>query len=203
MQRAIVIVLSFGLIASWASAQPGPADEPSIEPTHGGGGAPYATSGRAGREYRIDPRQTQRLVERWKASKLDAEREKLEFELRGQLKREFAARLAVHEREIKQLEEKVRQLRERLTLRREKKDEIVEHRFQQILRDAQGLGWGSEVTRSESIFHYEEATDAAQAAAEDLFGGPARTVDPVQETEAAEDIFGGEAPSADPTLAPK
>jgi hypothetical protein len=203
MQRAILIVLFFGLFASIAPAQPGPVDEPRTGVTYGGGRGErgYRTNDRGAREDRIDPRQTQRLVERWKASKLDAEREKLESELRGQLKREFAARLAVHEREIKQLEEKVRQLRERLTLRKEKQNEIVEHRFQQILRDAQGLGWGSEVARSESIIDYGEATDAAQAAAEDLFGGPRTTSDALQAED--EDIFGGAAPSADSALAPK
>jgi hypothetical protein len=201
MQRAIFIVLFFGLVASTAPAQPGPADEPSIEPTHGGRGAPYGMSGRAGREYRLDPRQTQRLVGRWKASKQDAEREKVEAELRNALKREFAARLAAHEKEIKNLEEKVRQLRERLTLRREKQDEIVDHRLQQLLRDAQGLGWGSEVAGRESIFHYPQATNAAQTATDDLFG-PATSTESLHEAE-DEDIFGGAAPSADSALAPK
>jgi hypothetical protein len=211
MQRVILIVLLFGLVTSIAPAQPGPADEPSIEPTYGGSGGrgayggygrgAYGMEGRARRgEYGVDAR-IHRLVERWKASKQDAEREKVQTELRNVLQREFAARLAVHEREIKELEEKVRHLRERLSLRREKQDEIVEHRLQQILREAQGLGWGSEVARSESILDYGETTDAAQAAAEDLFGGPPTTSDALQAED--EDIFGGAAPSGDSALAPK
>ncbi|HEX2476184.1 MAG TPA: hypothetical protein VHK01_15645 [Lacipirellulaceae bacterium] len=200
MQRAFLSMLSFGLIASIALAQPAETtDQPSVSPTYSGRGAPYGATG--AREYRLDPRQTQRLIERWKASQETAEREKLEAELRGQLKREFAARLAVHEREIKQLEEKVRQLRERLALRREKQDEIVDHRLQQILREAQGLGWGSEGVHSNAIYQYWQAADATQAAADALFTSPTDRV-PLNEGQPVEDFF-GEAPSAGSDLAPK
>jgi hypothetical protein len=208
MQRAILIVLLFGLFAQMAPAQPVSSDEPSVEPTYdryGERGA-YGTGNRAGRgEYRVDPRQTHRLVERWKASKQDAEREKVEGDLRNVLKREFAARLSVHEREIKELEEKVRQLRERLTLRKEKQDEIVEHRLQQILRDAQGLGWGSEGAGASATYRMWHTTTeaAAPAATEDLFGPATTTTDVPHEPEGAEDLFGGEAPSVDLEFAPK
>jgi hypothetical protein len=92
------------------------------------------------------------FIERWKAAREGDERAKVESTLREMLQREFAARLAEHEREIKELEEKVRQLRNRLSLRREKQDEIVDHRLQQILRDAQGLGWGTEGMGGQSMF---------------------------------------------------
>jgi hypothetical protein len=101
-------------------------------------------SGRGEYGRSSNPRGTRQLVDRWKASREPAERDKIEKGLRETLHAEFNARLAAHEREIKELEEKVRQLRARLNLRREKQDEIVEHRFQQLLRDAQGLGWGSD-----------------------------------------------------------
>jgi hypothetical protein len=124
------------------------------------GGNPYGRESRMG-EYgvrRIDPRQMQKLIEGWKNSKEAVEREKLETELRALLRREFASRLAVHEREIKQLEDKVRQLRERLALRKDKQEDIVDHRLQQILREAQGLGWGSDEAGSRSAFGYWPTT---------------------------------------------
>jgi hypothetical protein len=205
MKRAILIVLLFGLLGPFASAQPGPVDLPSEEPTYGEygemGGNPYGRGGRMG-EYgvrRIDPRQMQKLIEGWKKSKEGAEREKLETELRALLRREFASRLAVHEREIKKLEEKVRQLRERLALRKEKQEDIVDHRLQQILRDAQGLGWGSEGVHGNAIYQYSTTTEAA-AASSDLFLAPLAG-EPLNEAETADDVF-GEAPSADAEPAP-
>jgi hypothetical protein len=108
----------------------------------------YGRGGYGGRsggyETNSNPRGTRQLVDRWKASREPAERDKIEKTLRETLHAEFNARLAAHEKEIKDLEEKVRQLRARLNLRREKQDEIVDHRLQQLLRDAQGLGWGSD-----------------------------------------------------------
>jgi hypothetical protein len=202
MQRAILIVLSFGVFATMAPAQPTPTDEVFVQPTLGERGSPFGMNGAPGRERRIDPRQTQKIVERWKTSQDTAEREKLEAELRGQLKREFAARLAVHEREIKQLEEKVRQLRERLALRKEKQDDIVDHRLQQILRDAQGLGWGAEGVHGNAIYQYWQATDAASPASDDLFA-PAADNDAPAGAEGADDVFDSEAPSPDSALAPK
>jgi hypothetical protein len=202
MKRAILIVLFFGLVASIAPAQPGPADEPSIEPTYsgyGGRGGYGRGGGRFGREYGVKG-QTHRLVVRWKASKQDAEREKTEADLRNVLKREFTARLAAHEKEITDLEEKVRQLRERLTLRKEKQSEIVEHRLQQILREAQGLGWGSEGTGGSATFYHSTTTEAAQAAPADLFG-PATTTDVPHEPEGAEDLLGE--PRVDLEFVPK
>jgi hypothetical protein len=198
MKQAILTVLSLGLLGSIASAQPGPVDQPIEETTSGGygemGGNPYGRDRMMG-EYgvrRIDPRQTQKLIEGWKNSKEGAEREKLETELRALLRREFASRLAVHEREIKKLEEKVRQLRERLALRKDKQEDIVDHRLQQILREAQGLGWGSEGVHGNAIYQYSTTTGAA-AAESDLFLAP---MAPLDEAEAADDLF-GEASSAD------
>ncbi|HEY3392736.1 MAG TPA: hypothetical protein VGK58_08510 [Lacipirellulaceae bacterium] len=199
MQRAILILLSLGLVVSSVSAQP--ADELSAESggeygeygvsPYGGGsysGSPYGGGLYGGRARLVDPRQTQQLIKRWKASKEAAERQKIETQLTQMLKREFAARLAAHEREIKQLEDKVRQLRQRLTLRREKQDEIVDHRLQQILREAQGLGWGSEGAASESVVDVQTTTETPQPATSDPLGRTENTS--AREPAAADDSFG-------------
>jgi hypothetical protein len=89
-------------------------------------------------------RYVQKMVNTWKETKEADKRETIEKSLRDALNKEFAVRLAAHEQEVKDLEEKVRQLRERLALRKEKQDEIVDNRMQQLLRDAQGLGWGTD-----------------------------------------------------------
>ena len=88
------------------------------------------------------------LLRKWKAAGSESDRAKVEKELRAVLKSQFEARLGAHQKEIEQLEAKVKQLREQLELRRKKQDEIVDFRLQQLLREAQGLGWGTEpVTR--------------------------------------------------------
>jgi multidrug resistance efflux pump len=61
--------------------------------------------------------------------------------MREDLTKRFQARLSAHEKEILQLEAKVKQLREQLELRCKKQDEIVDFRLKQLLREAQGLGW--------------------------------------------------------------
>jgi hypothetical protein len=211
MLRAILIVLLFGLFAQMAPAQPGPADEAMMDSGYGvyGEMRAYGARGGAGRgEYGVEA-QIHRLVERWKASKQDAERGKIETWLRNGLKHEFKARLAAHEKEINELEEKVRQLRERLALRKEKQDEIVEHRLQQILRDAQGLGWGSEGRGSSATFYHSTTTEAVQPASDDLFGPPAEIpaeppaeISAPREADEEDNLFGGEASSAASDLAP-
>ncbi|MGA2256639.1 MAG: hypothetical protein ABSG53_18475 [Thermoguttaceae bacterium] len=97
-----------------------------------------------------DPTQAvNELVEKWKQAGNKSDRDKVQQALHAALKEQFQARLKAHEKEIDQLEAEVKRLREQLELRRKKQDEIVEFRLEQLLREAQGLGWGTEpVTQS-------------------------------------------------------
>jgi hypothetical protein len=174
MRKSFLIVLLAGLLAPIANAQPPqPADQLAQPPqsyapyeSYGGeggmmgggygGGEEYGRGGyeggygsggyggRGGYESPANPRAMRQIVDQWKAATDASERDKLEQSLRNRLKTEFNARMNSHVAEIKELEEKVRQLRARLNLRREKQDEIVDHRLQQLLRDAEGLGWGAD-----------------------------------------------------------
>jgi hypothetical protein len=83
-------------------------------------------------------------VEKWKQAENKSDRDKIQQSLHDTLKDQFKARLDNHEKEIDRLESEVKRLREQLELRRKKQDEIIDFRMQQILRDAQGLGWGTE-----------------------------------------------------------
>ena len=73
-----------------------------------------------------------------------SDREKVEQALHDALKVQFGTRFDAEKKEVEQLEAEVKRLREQLELRRAKQDEIIEFRLQQLLRDAQGLGWGTE-----------------------------------------------------------
>jgi polyhydroxyalkanoate synthesis regulator phasin len=144
MKRAILMVIVFAFIASLATAQDPPSALTENRP-------------RILTPYHVDPvqrhgeqtdRYVQKMANSWKEAK-DAEgREKIEKSLRDALTKEFEVRMEAHEREVKELEKKVRQLRERLALRKEKQVEIVENRLEQILREAQGLGWGTDAATS-------------------------------------------------------
>lgn len=105
----------------------------------GGGAASEDNSGTV-------ERKVNELVGKWKAAQNESDRGKVQQELRTALKAQFHANFTSHEKEIKQLEAEVQRLREHLELRRKKQDEIVESRVQQLLREAQGLGWGTQPT---------------------------------------------------------
>ena len=57
---------------------------------------------------------------------------------------QFDLRQESRERELKELEEHVRKLRELHQRRAKEKDQIVRDRVRQLLRDVDGLGWGDD-----------------------------------------------------------
>ncbi|MGQ0634433.1 MAG: hypothetical protein ACT4QC_07480 [Planctomycetaceae bacterium] len=62
--------------------------------------------------------------------------------LTGMLKEQFVIRQQRREKEIAEIEERVKRLREALDKRAEAKEKIIERRLTQLLSDAEGLGWG-------------------------------------------------------------
>lgn len=82
------------------------------------------------------------LLSAWKEAEPD-DQAKVEEELKGVLTETFAVRQRAHEAEIAALEEQVRRLREQLERRKARQAEIVDLRLKQLLREADGLGWGT------------------------------------------------------------
>lgn len=99
--------------------------------------------GFAGGEEFQRAHQTNSFVQQWKNAK-PTDRKALEGELTNVLTETFVARQAAHEKEVAALERKVRRLREQLDRRKERQAEIVDFRLKQLLREAEGLGWGAE-----------------------------------------------------------
>ena len=58
--------------------------------------------------------------------------------------KQFDARQLLREGELNQLEEQLRKLRELHQRRAKQRDQIVQDRVRQLLRDADGIGWGSD-----------------------------------------------------------
>jgi hypothetical protein len=121
-------------------------EEPAAQVRQPGrmGGATLEVAG--GRAQRTEVEEVNELVIKWKATS-ESEREAVQKELRETVKRQFQVRLEAQEKEVEQLEAQVKQLREKLDLRRKKEGEIVNFRVEQLLREAQGLGWGTESVR--------------------------------------------------------
>lgn len=87
-------------------------------------------------------RQARELVAKY-ASTDDADaRAEVKKGLNSLLKEQFELQKEVREVELSRLEEKVKKLRDLLDKRSAQKDEIVERRVEQLLLEADGLGWG-------------------------------------------------------------
>jgi len=104
----------------------------------------FRNAAKGATEAKLSELDSARLVWLWTNVQSDSDREKVQKALRESVKREFLARLQPQEEEVKALEAKVWQLRSQLDLRRSKQDEIVDFRAQQLVREAQGLGWGTD-----------------------------------------------------------
>jgi hypothetical protein len=115
----------------------------------------------------LKDKQVHTLTARWNDTKEPSERGKIETELRAVLKQQFSEKLTVHEQAIRELEAKILQLRKQLALRKEKQNEIVEQRLQQVLRDAQGLGWG-DVGSGAQLTRIDAAPRSTPASSDDI-----------------------------------
>ena len=86
-------------------------------------------------------RRTEELARKLGGVKSDSERSEIKTELTENLEKQFDLRQKRHREEIAQLEAKVKQLKDLVEKRQENRREIVAKRLDQILRDAEGLGW--------------------------------------------------------------
>jgi hypothetical protein len=74
-------------------------------------------------------------------AKSDADREKLKAKLVEILEKQFDLKRRRHEAELEALEAQVKKLKDMVRVRGENRRQIISDRLEQILRDAQGLGW--------------------------------------------------------------
>lgn len=81
------------------------------------------------------------LVRQLGDAKSDSEKDRVKAHLSEALAKQFDQRQKRHEHEIAELEAKVKKLKDLVAKRQENRREIVSKRLDQILRDADGLGW--------------------------------------------------------------
>jgi hypothetical protein len=85
--------------------------------------------------------ETEKLARQLAKAKTDAEREGLRSKLNDLLEKQFDERQKKHKAESEALEAQVKKLKELIATRNENRREIISRRLEQIVRDAQGLGW--------------------------------------------------------------
>lgn len=87
---------------------------------------------------------TRDLIAKYGETTDSGERETIRDQLNDVLTKHFEVRQQIRESELEELEAQVQRLRELHNRREQAKDQIVRDRLQQLLRDAEGLGWGSD-----------------------------------------------------------
>lgn len=92
----------------------------------------------------IHEQQTRDLLSKYRASNDQAERDQLVKELTTVAAQEFDTRQESRSQELKDLEEQLKKLRALHERRAKEKDDIVRDRVRNLLRDADGLGWGTD-----------------------------------------------------------
>ena len=93
------------------------------------------------------------LADQLKSTQKTEERESILTKLKTAVGEQFDARQDAKTKELKALEEQLIKLKELHAKRSQQRDQIVADRVQQIVKEADGLGWGtSDVLESTSLF---------------------------------------------------
>jgi hypothetical protein len=149
MKKAIAVGLVTtlavtGLVMSALAQQPAPAQNnpagSSFYPTQGGQNSALATYGswlgQTQPSGEID-----KLARQLAKAKGEGERETAKAKLNDLLDKQFEERQKKHQAESEALEAQVKKLKELIQTRSENRKEIISRRLEQIVREAQGLGW--------------------------------------------------------------
>ena len=85
--------------------------------------------------------QTSEIVERFADSENAAERKRITAELRETLAKQFDVQRRRRELELARVDERVSKLRDQIKKRDDARETIIDRRLDQLLNDADGLGW--------------------------------------------------------------
>ena len=85
--------------------------------------------------------ETDKLARQLAKAKGEGEKESITAKLREALEKQFDQRQKKHQAEAEALEAQVKKLKELIGTRNENRKEIISRRLDQVVRDAQGLGW--------------------------------------------------------------
>lgn len=88
--------------------------------------------------------ETRKAIEAYRLTDDQDEKARIVKALPDVVAKQFDARQLAREGELKQLEDQLRKLQEVHQRRARERDQIIAERVRQLLRDADGLGWGSD-----------------------------------------------------------
>jgi hypothetical protein len=81
------------------------------------------------------------LLSRYAATNNAADQKELKVKLRTALEDQFRVQLKRQQLELARIEERVRKLREQFKKRNDTRDTIIDRRLDQLINEAEGLGW--------------------------------------------------------------
>ncbi len=97
---------------------------------------------------------TNQLLVEYQAASDDAAKNSILAKLTETVGKQFDARQSVREKELKQLEDQLVKLKAAQSKRTAQKDRIVKDRVQQLINNAEGIGWGGD-SPSEGAFQFQ------------------------------------------------
>ena len=104
-------------------------------------------------------RQTLALVQKYRSISDTGERQVLRNDLTAIVTDHFDLRQSSRQSELDELEKELKRLRSHHQRRRNQKDKIVADRVASLLREADGLGWGSSSSRRGGVSRGFQNTD--------------------------------------------
>jgi hypothetical protein len=132
--------------------------------------APNSWTMLAGNNNKMDEN-VAKLVKELKSAE-GANKETVLTKLKSAVGEQFDNRQVGKAKELKALEEQLAKLKEIHAKRSQQRDQIVTERVQQLLREAEGLGWGSDSTDATGLLRFP-------ASRSPLFGGTLNRVQSV------------------------
>jgi hypothetical protein len=82
------------------------------------------------------------LLAQYAAADAPDDQKGLKDQLRDTLAKQFDVQRQRRELELQRIEERVQKLRDQIKKRNEARDTIIDRRFEQLISEADGLGWG-------------------------------------------------------------
>ena len=111
----------------------------------------YGAAGHSGSGYQEF---TNQLLVEYQAASDDAAKNSILAKLTETVGKQFDARQSAREKELKQLEDQLVKLKAAQSKRTAQKDRIVKDRVQQLINNAEGIGWGGD-SPSEGAFQFQ------------------------------------------------
>ena len=102
----------------------------------------YRTASASPKEAELE-RQSRDLARQYGKTENRDERDKIREKLNDALRQQFDAQQQRRKDEIKQIEEQLKKLQDLMRKREDSKSTIVQRRLEQLLQEADGLGWTS------------------------------------------------------------